>query len=314
MNLKCPHCNARFTTANVTPQKSAQCTSCKQRFPVAEQHTAPESDTDDAFPPVLIAFCVIAVLVVLSLILALATTPAISAGIVVSLGLAIVAYWKREAIQRYLAQRKQRAAERRKAKAQAAAEAKSLAASEGADSAGSSISSGDSTTADATVEPAAGTSDTNQPPVVAPWNVPPTTPDFFAEPAGEATQPSSAEQPAELPPPVTETTMPATVVSEPVESQTATQPPVIPVAPVPQVETSESEPLTAGLPEKYQRFLNAAMTQSKWPLRDLEAMARMHHLQWDDVVKAINEWSQERFNDPMLVQDGEEVWVQLPLI
>lgn len=306
MNIQCPHCNARHALTDATSQTSAQCPSCKQRFPVTEQRSTPEPDADDAFPPVLMAFCIVAGLVVLALVLALATSPNTSAVIVLSLGLAILAYWKREGIQRYLAARKQRAVERRKAKEQAAAEAESRTASEATDSTNSSRTSDDAVTAGTTAEAAANAPEMIQPTASGPWNVPPTTPEFFEEPAREVTQPENAalQQPS----------LPETVADNPKAPATATQPSAIPEEQPSQAEASEPEPLTAGLPEKYQPFLSAAMTQSKWSLRDLEAMARMHHLRWDDVVSAINEWSQERFKDPMLVQDDEEVWVQLPLI
>lgn len=328
MNLECPHCNAHFTAADARPRKFVQCASCQQRFLVTEQHSASDLDSDDAFPPALIAFLVIAGLVVLGLMLSLFMTPAISAGIVLSLGLSVVAFWKQDEIQQYLKRRKQQKAERRKAKEQAAAEAQAEAESQAAEEETSEketpAPSADSITSATGVETPVGTQESAQPPGNQPWNVPPTTPEFFMEPAGEATQPPTNQtpvmgQPAQQQPllpqsPQQQPPTPQTALPEPAMDETVVYSPSTPAEPESPAPASEPESLTAGLPEPYQVFLNAAMTQSKWPLQELEGMARLHDLQWDDVIKTINDWSQNRFGDPMLVEDGEEVWVQLPLI
>jgi hypothetical protein len=296
MKIECPHCQAQFESPGASPRKFTQCTSCQKRFLVAEQ--AGSAESDDAFPPALIILCGMVVLVILALVLALFMTPTISTVITVLIGLTALSIWQRVAIDRYLKQQKQRAAVRRQAREKAAAEAEALAAEEEAnrveesasDSDPSSIGSPTEIVGDPEAGPATFKFELVNPP---PTPVPPTP-----EPTAPAQD--SVPQPTHAQPPV---------------AAQATEPPVAAtVEPVPVETPEEPASLTDGLPEQYQGFLNAAMTQSKWPVNELEAMARMHNHQWDDVQGAINQWSQDRFGDPMLLQDGDEVWIQLPLL
>ncbi len=291
MKIECPHCQAQFESPGASPRKFTQCTSCQKRFLVAEQADASESD--EAFPPALIVLCGIVVLVILALVLALFTTPTISTVITILIGLTALSIWQRVAIDEYLKRQKQRAAERRQAKEKAAAEAEALAAEEEANRAEELASESDPSPA---IGPAETVGDPEAGPATFKFELvnPPPTP----EPPAPA--PDPVPQPTHAQPPV------AAQVTEPPVAATAD--------PVPVETPEEPASLTDGLSEQYQGFLNAAMTQSKWPVSELQAMARMHNHQWDDVLGAINQWSHDRFGDPMLLQDGDEVWIQLPLL
>ncbi|NQV27078.1 MAG: hypothetical protein HQ518_22245 [Rhodopirellula sp.] len=289
MNLECPHCKATFTSSDATPGTFARCTSCERRFLVAGLNPTTPPD-DDAFPPELMIFCVIIVLVVLALVLAAITTPGISIGIVLSIGFILLTVWKRKAIDQYLTQCRKQAAARRLAKKQAAAQA--AVAQDAPESAGP-------------VEPVAVASPMDPAAVASNGQQPDSAPVSESPTGGLAGNSLREGEPGSTSPPVTSAPVsPTPAITAPAAS-------VVPPSPPPE---PEPELLTAGLPEKYRVFLDAAMTQSQWPLRDLEAMARLHHLSWDDVLIAINQWAQDRFGESMLVQDGEEVWVQLPLI
>lgn len=235
-------------------------------------------------------FCVVVVLVVLALPLAAMTTPGISIGIVLSIGFILLAVWKRKEIDQYLTQRRKQAAARRLAKRQAAAQAAS------AQAASEATGPVEPAAAASPTDSAAGTSNGQQPGGATVLESP--TGGLAGNPLLEG-GPAATSSPATSAP-----VIPTPVITAPAASVTPPPPPPSP----------EPDSLTAGLPEKYRVFLDAAMTQSRWALRDLEAMARLHHLNWDDVLIAINKWAKDRFGEPMLVQDGDEVWVQLPIL
>jgi hypothetical protein len=204
--------------------------------------------------------------------------------------LILLTVWKRKAIDQYLTQWRKQAAARRLAKRKAAAEAAS------AQEASEATGPVESVAAASPIDSATGTSNGQQPGSVSVSKSPT---------GGLAGNPPLEDEPAATSSP----TASAPVTPTPVITASAAS-----VTPPPPSPEPEPDSLTAGLPEKYRVFLDAAMMQSRWPLRDLEAMARLHHLNWDDVLIAINKWAQDRFGEPMLVQDGDEVWVQLPII
>ena len=148
MNLECPHCKVSFTATDATPGKFVRCTSCERRFLVAGTSSAPTSDEE--FPPELIVFCVVVVLVVLGLVLAAMTTPEMSVGIVLGLGLTLLIVWKRQAIDQYFKQMRRQAVAKRQAKQLAAAQAAAAQAA-------TPDTSGAPAESDGSVEPAAST-------------------------------------------------------------------------------------------------------------------------------------------------------------
>ena len=292
MNLECPHCKVSFTATDATPGKFVRCTSCERRFLVAGTSSAPTSDEE--FPPELIVFCVVVVLVVLGLVLAAMTTPEMSVGIVLGLGLTLLIVWKRQAIDQYFKQMRRQAVAKRQAKQLAAAQAAAAQAA-------TPDTSGAPAESDGSVEPAASTASVPSAAGASNKHQPGTALNFGGIPGDPA-----GFNPARVeagPPPIQPA---ASGIPNPVVTA-----PVAPVAPPP---VPESESLTAGLSEKYRAFLNAAMAQSQWTRQELEATASQHHLQWNEAFDAINQWSRGRFGDPMLVQEGNDVWVQLPIL
>ena len=299
MNLECPKCKVRFTATDATPGSLVRCTSCERRFLIAGPSPTPPSD--EAFPPELIVFSAVIVLVVLGLVLAAISTPGKSVGIVFGIGLTLLTVWKRQAIDQYFKRRRKRVVAQRRAKRAAAAQAAAEAAS--ASDASRAPANSDAPVATAAsaipIAPAAGPPNDQLPGNALNLGVP------HGEPVRVALLQNEPAPATPSPPPAA----PAPLVSKPAEPV-----PAAPVSPPPPSPEPEPDSLTAGLPEKYRVFLDAAMMQSRWPLRELEAMARLHHLNWDDVLIAINKWAQDRFGEPMLVQDDDEVWVQLPII
>jgi hypothetical protein len=204
---------------------------------------------------------------------------------VIGIGVTLLAVWKRQTIDQYLTRRRIQAAARRQARKQAAAEAASAeAALESSAEQHSAVPASDAPVA-------------NQHGDVANTEV------RHTEPA------ASAFANMELSPDPA-SPLPATLVT-PAQVVPVSDAPLAPVEPPP---AQESESLTSGLPEKYRAFLEVAMTQSQWSRQELEAVAEKHDLHWNETFGVITQWSRERFGEPMLVEDGYNVWVQLPII
>jgi len=336
MNLECPKCQSGFAVPDADPGHTVECPACQGTFRVP----FPAQASNDEFPLPFRIFMVILGLIGLFFPLAAVTTPGKSAGMVAGLGLLLLAVWKRHAIDQYFKQRQRRSVEKRAAK-QAAAQAEvdeqsgpTADEQPAADVAAAAASQA----AGAVQQAAATTPQAADTPAVAAGQVAPVVSPAANRPSGvaprfgavldtllkETAQADSRQsERARISPPEAHAT------SRPVSQPPNVPPPTFPPpaarmkdepaaaassAPRSSSDDPEADSLTAGLPEKYRAFLEAAMTQSRWPRAELAAAASANGLDWNEAYEAINQWSRERFGDPLLVEDGDEFRVQLPML
>jgi hypothetical protein len=306
MNIECPRCRVSFAATEATPENPALCPSCDHRFSVPALPS--ERTSDDEFPLPFRIFIVTIGLAGLFFPLAAMTTPGKAGAIITGIALTLLAVWKRQNIDHYFKQRQRLAAQKRAARKEAAAQQ----AVEAEAAPNESSAAADSDTPGSHVAPSGPAATTD--PAAIPARQQPTgnvrafgpVLDNLLRESADATNAPHASIPS---PPRTQPDVPASGFQQ----QNASSPAASVAPPTPE-PVAEPESLTAGLPAKYRKFLDAAMNQSKWTSQELADTAREHHLDWDEAFAAINEWAHERFGDPLLVRDGDEVWVQLPLL
>ena len=62
---------------------------------------------------------------------------------------------------------------------------------------------------------------------------------------------------------------------------------------------------------RFRPFLIAATKRSRWARKDLDNLARSHHLMLGDAIEKINDWSSDKFEDLLFVESDDEIEVQL---
>lgn len=109
---------------------------------------------------------------------------------------------------------------------------------------------------------------------------------------------------------------PVRISPAPVDSNTAAAPQLdgrgsgsgTAVAPVPTVSASAMEP-----PERFRAFYNALVAQAEWSEAEAKELARRHGVMLGGAVEALNEWSQDRWQD-WLIEEGDPLRVRLDLL
>ncbi len=101
-------------------------------------------------------------------------------------------------------------------------------------------------------------------------------------------------------------------------------PPRDPVSTVPVAEVSSQikMPESGGdafdcfrdLPSDLREFLRAATAHRAWTRLDLDQLSRQHRVMLGSAIERINEWSLNRFNDALFVEDKESFLVQVDLL
>jgi hypothetical protein len=104
---------------------------------------------------------------------------------------------------------------------------------------------------------------------------------------------------------------------EPVRPDSSAPPPVVSPTPAP-VHSPPPQPaadeFAAGLAERYRPFLMTAMSRSEWDRAALRQEAQRHRLDFEEALRTVADWSRGLYGDPVLVEQGDRVRVQLPLL
>jgi hypothetical protein len=85
-------------------------------------------------------------------------------------------------------------------------------------------------------------------------------------------------------------------------------------APPPAAPGPAADPRFEGLADRYRAVLAALCTRPSWTRADFDALVREHSLMPSGTLDAINEWSQDRFDDPIVEDEGDELIVRVGLV
>lgn len=102
---------------------------------------------------------------------------------------------------------------------------------------------------------------------------------------------------------------------EPRNSARAAEAPAAPPAPTaptptPQPPRPDVAPAgPAGMQARYVPFFTAIMARTAWSIQDAGTLAREHNLMLSGAVEAINDWSYDRADGPLLIEDGDRLLI-----
>ena len=65
---------------------------------------------------------------------------------------------------------------------------------------------------------------------------------------------------------------------------------------------------------RFHAMLSQLLTRPVWQRADFDSLARELKLMPDGALDAVNTWAYERFDDPIIVEQGEELQVQSHLV
>ncbi len=85
-------------------------------------------------------------------------------------------------------------------------------------------------------------------------------------------------------------------------------------SPTPQPVTHGRDPRFDGLSERHQGLLLELLRSSVWARGDFESLVRRYELLPAGTCEVINEWTDERFGDQLILEEGEELIIQLHLL
>jgi uncharacterized tellurite resistance protein B-like protein len=74
------------------------------------------------------------------------------------------------------------------------------------------------------------------------------------------------------------------------------------------------EPRFDGLEPRHAAVLTELCSRSSWPLGDFDEIVRRHSLMPSGAMDRINEWSHDRFDDPILEEDGERLVIHMEIL
>jgi len=66
-------------------------------------------------------------------------------------------------------------------------------------------------------------------------------------------------------------------------------------------------------PPRFQAFYHSLIVKAEWSEAEAKDMARKHGVMLGGAVEALNEWSQDRWND-WLIEEGDPLRVRLDLL
>ena len=95
------------------------------------------------------------------------------------------------------------------------------------------------------------------------------------------------------------------------EGKSVSPPPKI-AAPTPILAAEASR--FDGLELRYQPILNVLLTRPLWPKAEFVSLLRGNSLMADATCETINTWSEDRFGDFLIVEQGEEYVIQPQLL
>ncbi|MEA2592954.1 MAG: hypothetical protein QOD62_2785, partial [Actinomycetota bacterium] len=84
--------------------------------------------------------------------------------------------------------------------------------------------------------------------------------------------------------------------------------------PVPVPPRPAADARFEGLDGRYRAILAELCTRPCWPRGDFEALVRRHSLMPSGTLDVINGWAYERFDDPILEGEGEDLIVHAQLV
>jgi len=68
------------------------------------------------------------------------------------------------------------------------------------------------------------------------------------------------------------------------------------------------------IPARYANFYDALIAQTKWSLKDAEALARAHGHMLSGAIEALNEWSTDKYGGQLFFEDGETLAIETTLL
>jgi hypothetical protein len=111
--------------------------------------------------------------------------------------------------------------------------------------------------------------------------------------------------------------------AEPITVSPQVTRPRVPVSTVPVAEVSPEIRLPESdgdatdcfrdLPSDLREFIRAASAHRAWTRLDLDQLSRQHRVMLGSAIERVNEWSLNRFNDALFVEDKESFLVQVDL-
>jgi hypothetical protein len=84
--------------------------------------------------------------------------------------------------------------------------------------------------------------------------------------------------------------------------------------PAPSGPGTAADPRFEGLADRHRAVLAELCTRPSWTRADFETLVRRHSLMPSGALDLINEWSHERFEDPIIEEAGDELVVHAGLV